>query len=374
MKTVKTLLLLFIAALTMVNCTKNLGGPTTDSSQNLTRTWSGDYSLSNLTYTSMKKVTGLSFNVSSITPAIDNAKIPYGTAADYLSNSSALGYYGPLGPYGPLATLGPIGDNSWNVSYWISGMGDWSDWSQDMADLDGPLSAAGPLGQNGPVAEAQYYGQADPGATLFATNDFAVHTRGQGIWTPLGPIGPLGALGPLGPLGPVGAHGYAANSNGQYLNNGQVVRNITIPFDNNGTVRSYELVEKYTESFAKSMTNNDTSFMVMGTSSSYSDEDVYTINSASNQLVTVVLVPEKQLDDFDLTILDQNNNVVAVSNTGTFIDWVQLKVPAGKKLKVKVKCYYSGHYLSSTYRLNVTGSTANLNQVEIAGNHISNWQ
>lgn len=331
--------------------------------------WENDYSTNGLFYTSTKKVVDLNGDVSSIAPAIDNSKIPYGNASDYMTNSSCLGYYGPLGPYGPLGTLGPIGDNTWNVSYWMDTFSTWTDWKDE---ITGPLGPEGPLGEAGPVANDQYYGILDPGFTLFQTNDFARHSRGLGIWNAVGPLGPLGALGALGPLGPIGAHGYTANGNGEYVDaNGDVKRNITIWYDGSQTEqRTYDLYEKYTEDFAKNMTDNDTSFMVTGKSSSYSDVDTYAFTSSQDQLVSVVIVPEKQLDDFDLTIVDENDNVIATSNTGTFIDAVQLKVPAGTTLKAKVTCYWSGHYLSSTYRLFVTGSTENLNKTEITGDHI----
>ncbi len=365
------LVLLTLIAFMVANCSRVSSGPQASKKTKLTKAFNGDFTPGNLTYTSMKKVYDLDRDITSIVPAIDDNKIPYGDASDYLSNSSALGYYGPLGPYGPLATLGPIGDNSWNLSYWISGFGDWSNWADSQ---HGPLSSEGPLGQNGPVAENAYYGITDPGLTLFQTNDFARHSRAMGIWAPVGPLGPLGALGVLGPLGPIGAHGYAANSNGEYINNNQVARTYDIDFDGNGNTRTYELYEKYPENYAEAKADNDTSFMVEGTSSSYSDIDTYSFTSAVDQIVTIVVVPEKQLDDFDLTITDANENNIAVSNTGTFIDWVQIEVPAGTTLKAKIKCYYSGHYLSSTYRLYVTGSTKNINQNEITGNHISTWQ
>ncbi len=365
------LVLLTLIAFVASNCSKVSNEPGKKQGVKLTKAFSGDYTTGNLTYTSMSKVYSLGYTISSITPAIDNNKIPYGTASDYLTDASCLGYFGPLGPYGPLGLLGPIGDNSWNASYWITGNGDWSDWSDAQY---GGMSSEGPLGHNGPVAGDQYYGITDPGLTLFQTNDFAVHSRAMGVWTPLGPIGPLGALGPLGPLGPIGAHGYTANSNGEYTDNSQVKRTYDVDFDGNGNMRTYELYEKYPESFAEAKTDNDTSFMVEGTSSSFEDVDVYSFTSSVDQFVTIVVVPEAQLDDFDFSIVDANDNYIATSSAGTYIDWIQVKVPAGTTLKARVKCFYSGHTLASTYRLYVTGSTQYLNESEIAGDHISVWQ
>ena len=334
--------------------------------------WEENYSDGHLTYTSAVKVHGLNGDVSSILPIIDDAKIPGGTAADYLSTSSCLGHYGPLSAYGPLGTLGPIGDNTWNVSYWISAFGDWSDWSDDSY---GALGPDGPLGHNGPVANSQYYGIEDPGLTLFQTNDFAVHSRALGIWSVLGPVGPLGALGPLGPLGPIGAHGYATNSDGQYIHSGQVMRTITVDYDGNGQTRTYELFEVYDEDFAKTMTDNDTSFMVVG--SNYKSTDSFKFTSHYNQIITILIVPEKELDDFDLYVgLDDGDTPpVITSNTGyETMDWVQMKVQAGTKMHIAVRNYWSGHFLSSTYRLIVVGSGPDINKTEITGNHIGVWK
>ncbi len=41
------------------------------------------------------------------------------------------------------------------------------------ADSYGALGPEGPPGHKGPVADEQYYGEADPGKALFESNDFA---------------------------------------------------------------------------------------------------------------------------------------------------------------------------------------------------------
>ncbi|KAJ3439154.1 collectin-46-like [Anaeramoeba flamelloides] len=318
----------------------------------------------------MKNVVNLKSDLSSIRPTIDNTKIPLFSAEQYLEEDSCLGYYGPLGPYGPLGTLGPIGDNSWNPSYWISGFGSWTNWNTSSY---GTLGPNGPLGINGPVSENQYYGEKNPGKKLFSTNDFARHSRGMGIFTSLGPIGPLGALSILGPLGPLGQL-YQTNTNGEYLANGEVVRSVTVDFDGDGNKRNYRLFENYPEEYAKKMPNNDASFMVIGESSSFDDVDSYPFTSLSTQIVTILLVPEKQLDAFTLTISDTNGNVIAVSDLDTYINWVQIEIPAQTSLVAKVQCTYSGQMLTSSYRLIVTGSSEILSKTEITGDHISTWK
>lgn len=313
-------------------------------------------------YVSASSVEALGRDLASVAPTIEPAKVPGGSPESYLLSTSCLGRYGPLGAYGPLGILGPIGDSAWNPSYWISAIGDWSHWAEDLADLDGPLSEAGPLGPNGPVSETQYYDN-----PLYDENHFAKQLQGAGVWTVLGPIGPLGALGPLGPLGPVGAHGYARDSDGSYRSGDAVVRTVSVPFS--GGAREYELYEHYDELFARAMGDNDTSFMVSGRIGSYYESDSYAFTSSSTQLVTILVVPDKSLDNFDVTVLDGGGNEIATSNSYFFIDWVQVSVPAGTRLEARVHLASSLHYLSKTYRLFVTGSTPHLAQTDITGDH-----
>lgn len=313
-------------------------------------------------YVSASSVEALDRDLDSISPAIDPTRVPGGTPESYLLSTSCLGRYGPLGAYGPLGILGPIGDNAWNPSYWISALGDWSHWANDLANLGGPLDETGPLGPEGPVSETNYYSN-----PLYDTNHFARQLQGAGVWTVLGPIGPLGALGPLGPLGPVGAHGYARDSDGNYRSGDQVVRTVSVPFS--GGSRQYELVEHYDELFARSMTDNDTSFMVSGRINSFFESHRYAFTSAGAQLVTIVLVPEKSLDNFDLTLLDGAGNEIAASNSYFYVDWIQVSVPAGQTLEARVHLASSLHYLSKSYRLLVVGSTPRLAQTEITGDH-----
>lgn len=332
--------------------------------------WQADYRPGDLQYTSSVRVMKLSGDTRTVRPAVSDARIPGGTAALYLSSISALGHYGPLSAYGPLGTLGPVGSDRWSPSYWISAVDDWEDWSRDF-DVLGP---DGPLSEDGPVSPAQYYGEADPGRALFASNDFAVQLRGLGLWSVLGPIGPLGALGPLGPLGPLGAHGLATDGAGNFVRGGQVVRSVEAAFDDGGALRSWPLFEYYPDS--DTVMNGpvqDTSFMTRGVLNSRKETDVYRVRSAVDQLVTVLIVPEKELDDFDIAVETPGARIVA--NTGyATMDWVQLEVPAGAELEIAVRMYWSGHYLSSSYRLIVVGSGAALNATNISGDHVGLWR
>lgn len=305
-------------------------------------------------------IENLSGSLSSVSPAVNTPS----NAANYLDSSSALGYYGPIGPYGPLGTLGPVGSNSWDVSYWISGVGSWAYWSDTLTALGGPLSESGPLGPNGPLSDTAY------DEDLPAINDFAKQLQAGGVWTVLGPVGPLGALGPLGPLGPVGAHGYGTDSYGQYKDGSIIKREVNVAY--NGGSRTYELYENYTEPFAKTMANNDTSFMLEGyIAYPYSETDTFEFISGDDQYVTVLLVPMYTLDDFDLVIKDENGNVLATANTYNYVDFVQLNnVASGTTLTVEVTLYSTGHSYIKDYRLFVVGSTSYIGtDTPITGNH-----
>ena len=298
-------------------------------------------------------VEALDRDLSSLTPPCRTAD-PGHSCEFYLSTGSALGDYGPLGAYGPLGSLGPLGSNAWNPSSWISAAGDWSEHSDR---VDGPLGAGGPLGPDGPLSDRAYY------QTLPSINDWAKQLQAGGVWTVLGPLGPLGPLGALGPLGPVGAHGFAPDDGGRYLNGGRVVRTVRKSY----APEAFELVELYDEATAKSVAP-DTSFVALG-ELSRGDVDVVPAKSLRAQFVTVLVVPEKQLDNFDLTIKDSTGRVIAQSRSSGYIDWIQLQAPKGGRMNIEVSLAASGHIFSKTYRLYVVGSGSRFNATDIRGDH-----
>jgi len=306
-------------------------------------------------YVSAQSVDELGGDLSSLRPACRTAD-PSHNCEFYLSPGSALGDFGPLGAYGPLGTLGPLGSNAWSASYWISAAGDWSSWSREETGLGGPLSESGPLGPDGPLGDRAYY------ETLPAINDWAKQLQGGGVWTSLGPLGALGVLGPLGPLGPIGAHGYEQDDHGRYLHDGNVVRTVR------AASSSFELVEMYDEATATAMHPNDTSFLALGTLERGA-VDKYDIKSRHDQFVTILVVPEKQLDNFDITIKTPEGRELATSHSSSYIDWVQLQAPRGGRMTVEVSLAASGHLLSKTYRLYVVGSGAKFSQTDIRGDH-----
>lgn len=321
-------------------------------------------------------VEALKGSLASVTPAVRTADA-YHKPEYYLGRDSALGPAGPIGAWGPLGALGPVGDNTWNPSFWFDVVGDWSKMQGYMSASGGPLSENGPLGPSGPLSTTAY------GKTLPAINDFAKQLQAGGVWTVLGPLGPSGPLGPLGPLGPIGAHGFARDAGGNYTQSGARVRQVRVPYQ--GKYRTYDLCEKYTEAVAKAMTDNDTSFMVIGSLGSSTETDLYAFTSPVAQYVTITVVPENALSDFDVELLDGSNRVIAASrsdgrqflspfwpftpyNSGNYIDFIQLPVTAKTKLKARVSAR-SVYSPFPTYRLIVVGSTAYVPASDIKGAH-----
>ena len=96
----------------------------------------------------------------------------------------------------------------------------------------------------------------------------------------------------------------------------------------------------------------------------------FLFTSAENQFVTVVVVPVSAQSDFDLALLDEHGKPVLSSSLITLVDWIQIKVSAGTRLRAKVTIksallpFAPG---AGDYRLFVTGSTQYLNKSNISG-------
>ncbi|MFN3201413.1 MAG: hypothetical protein ACE366_23630 [Bradymonadia bacterium] len=383
-------------------------------------------------YTSASRVESLEGDLEGVAPAIDALFVgdPL-KASDYLKPMSALGHYGPIGEYGPLGLLGPAAGEAWSPSSYISGSAGWDYFARTINADGGPLSADGPLGSKGPLntelwpAQAEDFKAENPNADDVPEGDFIAHLAPGGVWGVLGPVGPLGALGPLGPLGPIGGHGYKADDHGQYLaedggecwgsDEAGVCRTVDVEWAEGGEVRTYELFEAYTEEFAAQMSDNDTSFMVKGTSET-GNPDTFEFTSGDTQFVTVLVVSKyarytyveamqilgaaaltgygaptvwtaagwyhhyNSFNDFDLTLrveVDGKSHELN-SVSGDSVDWIQARVPAGAKLSATVSLYkewpsnfYRYNVVDEDYYLYVVGSTGNISDTAVSGPHQS---
>ncbi len=281
-----------------------------------------------------------------------------------LVGSGPLGPLGPLGAYGPLGTLGPIGSQVWNVSQVMGTLGEWSELSKYQSMNGGPLSRLGPLGEKGPLSPEAI-------RLMNAQVGFVSHLGAGGIFTVLGPFGPLGATGPLGPLGPMGAHGFKINSRGEYLQGAFVQRMVEVDY-NDQKKRTFELFENYPEQVAKSMLDNDTSFMVRGridqAKGSY-ESDSYLFSARENQLVTIVVTPEYSLDQFSVKLTSTDGHQQIVSDVPGHINFVQFYARQGVRYQLEITLLRSNHFLSKNYRAFVTSISSTLAQPQIVGPH-----
>jgi hypothetical protein len=101
--------------------------------------------------------------------------------------------------------------------------------------------------------------------------------------------------------------------------------------------RVYDLVEEYQPDYARKLgVDNDCSWMTHSSLLLLDDTEDYVFSSTDEQYVTILVVPQFQLDDFDLHITIDGAQVISSANPGSsFIDWVQVKVRAGAHISAR---------------------------------------
>jgi hypothetical protein len=243
------------------------------------------------------------------------------------SLAQALGRDGPLGSHGPLGKLGPVADEPWSPSFWMNKVGDWSDLSKKLAEHGGPGSAAGPLGDRGPLGPA----------LKNLDGPLLEELRAGGLFAPLGPLGPLGALGALGYLGLVGGHGYARNEDGNFVDKtGKVVRHASV-LDASGKNKSFELVELFPEQSAKALRIHDASWAIRGAiGKDEADGDTFRFAAKKGQVITLTVVPESAGDTMTVELL-QKGKVIARSESDKLVNWIHLEADRSGTLEVRVR-------------------------------------
>lgn len=266
----------------------------------------------------------------------------------------------PLGAFGPLGTLGPVGNQIWNVSPMLAQVGDWSELSQHYTLNGGPISRSGPLGDSGPLSEEAIH-------FLNSESGLMVNLKANGKFAALGPFGPLGALGPLGPLGTLGAHGFAVNSNGEYLKDGVVQRVLSVDYNEKQT-RVYELVETYPEAFAKQKTDNDGSFMVLGEIESKNgsfEKDSFAFVPREDQFIIMAVAPEYSLDQFAIKVTSAGGQQVLAADRLNQSHVLSFVAHKGQRYHVEITLLQSNHILSKRYRLISTASNVAWTQLSV---------
>lgn len=333
-----------------------------------------------------------------VRPALASAWLaPWFGSEELLRPLSCLGYYGPLGPFGPLGNLSPANIPEWIPEIYQMELGIWH-FLQDLLPRDRrAMSQAGSLGEAGPLNPE--YGEWQ----RRLPNEFVTHLNPGGLWGVLGPAGVLGPLGPLGALGPFLAHGRATNPHGEYIDEaGNVIHSIEVPWSDREK-RTYPLVEHYNAAFAAEQ-KLDTSFMITGELQP-GEFDHFLLENPESQTISIVVTAQSSalpywaamsnllfsalqpaplryqiplmvpgpipftflpyahqslFDDFDLhlEILNAAGRVQAEvkSESRDMVDWIQVRVPRGKELRLQVRKIqgWAGG-ASSTYRLIVVG-------------------
>lgn len=126
-------------------------------------------------------------------------------------------------------------------------------------------------------------------------------------------------------LGPIGAHGFLRDlTSGAYVSNGTVQRQLSVEWTS-GVSRVWELFEDYEQAFAMRMRDNDASWMVRGTVSAVGGYVEFPFYSRLPQYVTISVVPEYALDDWDLDVSLKNVNI-ATANSTFYMDFIQVTI------------------------------------------------
>ncbi|MBI5545387.1 MAG: hypothetical protein HY901_15995 [Deltaproteobacteria bacterium] len=272
-----------------------------------------------------------------------------------VERGSPLSIDGPIGYLSAISEKGPVGRNPWNSSEYISGSHatNWRAYSEYLTLFGGPLSGLGPLGSMGPLTKEAWAALPEelrPGGSMAVT----------------GPSGILGALGMLGVLGPVGATGYKADADGNFRDTaGKVVRTVETP---NGVE---DLCEDYTERGALKNKKLGSRYGVDATIGAEADEFPINSDRKHDELITLCATQKRfpspgregGTDILQLEVVDKNGQVVAQRAVDGGPTWMQLRVPAGSDLKVRIKALNANSDDPAPYRLCVVGTGSHSKEV-----------
>ncbi len=282
--------------------------------------------------------------------------------SSYRALRAILSLRGPLGPKGPLGEKGALGDQPQNPMYW------WSKWlerdvwayaSHDWFEENGPHSAKGPFGDQGPVSQ----------------------DWGEGAYSILGTTGPLGELGALGSAGILGAVQSTGkikgpDENGAYHDreSGAVVRELRVPFKDG--YRMLRTVERYKESYALDLSKRnelDTTFWTQGQFDFFDVERSFTVTSDRDEVLSLLVVPEAGLMvnilglpqrlNFDIEAQTLAGEKIIDSIRLHHANFVQLKLPHGESVKIIVR-RQGVSTRPQGYRLFVIGAPFNLYETQ----------
>lgn len=232
----------------------------------------------------------------------------------------AIGYAGPLGPLGPINKWGAVGDNINNASSMISSY-EWSNLSNYMSSVGGPLSKNGVFGTFG--ANKLYFGSEplQQGSPLMI----------------LGQDGVLGPYGLLGALGPNGAHGLKRDPKTCVYQ--CTAKDKTIETKSEvlvDQVKPEDLVELYTQKSLEKMSELTGRFAVDGKSATGEVTD-FNYKAKAGDFINFLVSPSGFGDRVSIEILDKNGNSLAASKSKTLINFIVFQFQKEAQVTIRIK-------------------------------------
>ncbi len=261
---------------------------------------------------------------------------------------------GVIGSRGPLGYLGPFGENWWNITPYFDNEGDWSELSESLTEIGGPLSSLGPLFLTTDAGQELLGFDFSPGsAHLLAAG---------GVLMTLGPSGPLGVMGLTGPLGPHGAHGYTRDESGEYRTEaGKRIRSISVKLNNKN--ESFSLVEFYKPGKGRVKDDLDSSFVAQDVLSR-NEVHSYKVKLSSKRWITITAISLFDLDAMKIVVKSMNGKILYTSDDSLRTNFINLKTSTSSSVIVEVSVLSSLHLLAKPYRLMVIEAPKKATEVD----------
>lgn len=306
------------------------------------------------------------------------------TAYDYTRANGPLGSNGNLGAFGPLGLNGNLPNRFHGTIATIPGINYYNNWctaSGGQSDAGCVYGSYGPLGTTGPLNPHYYYNTMyHLQQNVYWHGNYNHNLDSTGVWGIQGPLGPEGAFGALGALGPLGISlqaGMTTTSDGVYKVGSTTVRKTQpVRYSHDATVvRTYDLYEMYSKSYAQAMGTgcsgceiNDTSFAVDSFfQEPPADGDNYLFTSNYNQFVLINVVPINALNSYALQLYvskdgGANYTLLATSSSnahadgGGLMNFMSIRAKKGEMFRVNVTRIYAGYPGNAGYYLFTTGS------------------
>lgn len=269
-------------------------------------------------------------------------------------------HIGLMGATGVLSQFGPFGNRYWQPTAAFRSLGNWQDFQEYLTSIGGPLSENGPYSLT-TEAHGNYLSfleQFAPRVPGYNSQNLWRSLRAGGALHVLGDSGNMSPLSIAGPGGPNGATGLEQDGEGNFIDrDGQVVSDIEVDLEE-GKWKA-PLSEIYTNNSDNHLISKDSFFARLGEVTRADPTDQITFTSNRSQWLSILLIADYTLDNFELTLRPKGKDtVIATTSNRSLSNFIVIKVPAGTEFDIDVKLKSSGHILpKKSYRLFVNGST-----------------